>query len=144
MNATARPEDAGTPDFGGMFQFVINYWAARAVHAAAVLGLPDHLADKPRTAAELAAATDTDPCSLARLLRTLAGVGLLRSDAEGRYTPTPLGDALRSDVPGSLASWSPVELGEAHHATWGLLVDSVRSGEPVFERAVGKKIWQFF
>ncbi|MBO7940915.1 methyltransferase [Streptomyces antibioticus] len=145
MDATARPEDTGSqPDFDGMFQIVTSFWVARAVHAATALGLPDHLAAEPRTAAELAAATGTDARALARLLRTLAGVGVLRSDAEGRYSTTPLGDALRSDIPGSLASFVQMELGEAHHATWGLLVDSVRSGEPVFERAVGKKIWQFF
>ncbi|MGW2642833.1 methyltransferase [Streptomyces sp. NPDC001348] len=145
MDATARPEDVGThPDFDGMFQIVTSFWVARAVHAATALGVPDALADEPRTTADLAAATGTDPRSLARLLRTLAGVGVLRSDTDGRYTTTPLGDALRSDVPGSLASFVQMELGEAHHAAWGLLVDSVRSGEPVFERAVGKKIWQFF
>ncbi|WP_198539518.1 methyltransferase [Streptomyces graminilatus] len=145
MDATAHPEDAGThPDFDGMFQIVTSFWVARAVHAATALDLPDHLANEPRTAAELAAATGTDPRALARLLRALAGVGVLRSDVDGRYTTTPLGDTLRSDVPGSLASFVQMELGEAHHATWGLLVDSVRSGEPVFEQAVGKKIWQFF
>ncbi|QNP75643.1 methyltransferase [Streptomyces roseirectus] len=127
-----------------MFQIVTSFWVARAVHAAAALELPDHLAQEPRTAAELAGVTGTDPGSLARLLRALAGLGVLRSDGDGRYATTPLGDTLRSDVPGSLASFVQMELGEAHHATWGLLPESVRSGEPVFERAVGKQIWQFF
>jgi len=145
MDATTHPQHPDThPDFDGVFQIVTGFWTARAVHAAAELELADRLANGPRTAAELATATGTDPHALARLLRALAGMGVLRSDRDGRYTTTPLGDALRSDVPGSLASFVQMELGEAHHAAWGLLTESVRSGEPVFERAVGKPIWRFF
>lgn len=132
------------PDFDGVFAVVAQYWTARAVHAGTALGLPDLVARAPRTAPELAELTGSDPRSLHRLLRALAAVGVLRGDGGGRYTTTPLGDALRTDVPGSLASFVQMELGEAHHLTWGRLVDAVRTGEPVFERAVGRRIWDFF
>lgn len=65
-------------------------------------------------------------------------VGLFHADAQGQYTSTDLGDTLRADVPGSLASFVQLELGEAHHSAWGDLVHAVRSGRPAFDKAVGK------
>jgi len=50
------------------------------------------LRNGPRTTAELATATRTHEDSLGRLLRALAGLGLLSSDARG-WALTPLGDA---------------------------------------------------
>lgn len=72
------------------------------MHVAASLGLVDHLADGPRTAAELARTTGTHAPSLDRLLRALATLDVLAEDADGRFRSTPLGDTLRSGVPGSM------------------------------------------
>jgi hypothetical protein len=136
--------NAAPPPIQRMFEIVNNYWISRAVYAGAVLGLPDHLADGPKTAAELAELTGSDTRSLERLLRALAGVGLFQSDTEGRYASTDLGDTLRSDLPGSLSSFVQMELGAAHHSAWGEIVHAVRTGQPAFDKAVGKKIWEFF
>ncbi|MER8045850.1 methyltransferase [Streptomyces sp. NPDC094032] len=141
---TSAAAEQRQPDFGRMFEMVTSFWVARAVHAGTVLGLPDHVAERPRTSAELAALTGADPRSLHRLLRALAGVGVLSVDEQGRYTTTALGDTLRTDIPGSLASFVQLELGAAHHGTWGLLPDAVRTGEPVFEAASGHPIWEYF
>ncbi|MFF0436141.1 methyltransferase [Streptomyces sp. NPDC004327] len=142
---TSGPEQQDRqPDFQRMFEIVTSYWVSRAVHAGTALGVPDLVAEAPRTAAELAAATGTDPRSLHRLLRALEGVGVLSVDDEGRYATTALGDTLRTDVPGSLASLVQLELGTAHHGTWGRLAESVRTGAPVFEAANGIPIWEYF
>lgn len=127
-----------------MFTIVSNYWIARAVHAGTALGLPDRLADAPKTAKELAELTGSDPRSLNRLLRALTGIGLFQTDGHGHYTTTELGDTLRTDTPGSLASFIQMELGDAHHSAWGQLLHAVRTGEPGFEKALGTKIWDFF
>jgi mannose-6-phosphate isomerase-like protein (cupin superfamily) len=42
-----------------VFQTFGDFWTAQAVHAAARLGLADHLAERPRSAAELGAVTRT-------------------------------------------------------------------------------------
>ncbi len=52
-------------------------WAARLAHAAAELGIADHLADEPRDATFLATATKAHAPSLARLLRALTAIGVL-------------------------------------------------------------------
>ncbi|HEY5833422.1 methyltransferase [Streptomyces sp.] len=132
------------PPIDRMFEIVTSYWISRAVYAGTALGLPDLVAGGPKTATELAELTGSDPRALARLLRALAGVGLFRADEQGRYAATDLGDTLRAEVPGSLASFVLMELGEAHHSAWGEIVHAVQSGQPAFDKAVGKKIWEFF
>ncbi|MGC0313988.1 methyltransferase [Kitasatospora acidiphila] len=144
MGTPAESAPSTPQPFDQMLGIVANYWVSRAVYAGTALGLPDLVAAGPKTAAELAELTGSEPRSLSRLLRALTGVGLFRTDEQGRYATTPLGDTVRSDVPGSLGSLVQLELGDAHHAAWGRLVDSVRLGEPGFDKAVGRDIWQHF
>jgi Dimerisation domain len=57
-----------------------GWFASRAFHVAAELGIADHLSDGPQSVSHLAAATESHPRSLYRLLRMLASyadVGLL-------------------------------------------------------------------
>ena len=73
-------------------------------------GIPDLLADGPRTTDELAALTKTHPESLSRMMRALAAGGLFDLDsAGGRYSNTRLSKGLRRQVFGSMDSeefWS--------------------------------------
>src|SRR5436305_197737 len=50
---------------------VLNDWIASAIQVAAYYGIADLLQDGPKSIAELAAATQTHPDSLYRLLRAL-------------------------------------------------------------------------
>src|SRR5215470_12978668 len=79
----------------------IAIWRARALYAAAALGLADLLADGPRAAEDLAADTKTHAPSLYRLLRALAACGLFREVQPSVFAATPLGAALQSDAPGA-------------------------------------------
>ena len=63
--------------------------------------IADQLAAGPKTAAELAAATGLHAGHLYRVLRALAGLGVFAGDDDGRFSLTPMGNLLRSDVPGS-------------------------------------------
>ena len=49
---------------------------SQVIHVLAVLGVADHLADGPRTVAELAKLTDTDTDALGRVLRVAASFGV--------------------------------------------------------------------
>ena len=62
-------------------QMATRYWVSQAVRAMAVLGLADHLASGPCTAADLAEATGAHAPSLARLLRALVALGLCGREA---------------------------------------------------------------
>ena len=79
----------------------MGFWVSRALYAAAKLGLADKLAVGPRSAEELAKETGTLPSALHRLMRLLAGLGILRTERDGqRFSLTPLGEAMKSDAPG--------------------------------------------
>ncbi len=60
-----------------------GFMASKALFAALELDLFTHLADGPRTPAELSAATGVDPNRLQTLLHALAGLGLVVADAAG-------------------------------------------------------------
>src|SRR5205085_6429540 len=84
-----------------LIQVAVTIWTARAVYAAAQLGLADLLGGESRSSEELAQASGTHAPSLYRLLRTLAACGILHEVEQRRFALTPLGDALRSDAPGA-------------------------------------------
>jgi SAM-dependent methyltransferase len=126
-----------------MFQVLVGFWASQAVAAAARLGLADHLHDRPRTADELAAATGTHAPSLARLLRALAGAGVFRED-RGRFALTPLGETLRTGVPGSLRGMIMAVLGGEHYRAWGGLLHSVETGRTAFDHIHGMPVFDYY
>jgi len=87
-------------------RLINGFQISQAIHVAAVLGIADLLEGGPRTSDDLAAATDTHPRSLYRLLRALASVGVLREDDGRTFALTPLGDPLRSNAPESIDGWA--------------------------------------
>jgi hypothetical protein len=115
----------------------------QAVSVVAQLGIPDLLADGPRTCLDLATATRTHAASLYRVMRLLAGASVFAEDDEGRFRLAALGECLRADVPGSLRGYA-IYCGDA--ATWsalGALLHSVQTGEPSFEHLHGMGEYEF-
>ena len=140
---TATGGAASTPP-EKLFKYIENLWGGRAIYVAAKLGLADHLADGPKTAAQLAIATQTHAGSLYRVLRALAGIEVVREEAPGTFALTPFGEALRTNVTGSLRATAIVELGEDHYSAWENLLHSVRTGETAFDNRFGMPIWKFY
>jgi hypothetical protein len=126
-----------------MLQLMSGFWISRCIYITAKLGLADLVKDGPKTASDLAAATQTHPPSLYRLLRALACVGVLTQD-EDRFGDTPLLQTLRSEVPGSLRAFAMTELGEEHYPAWGELLHSVQTGGIAFDHAFGMDVWKYF
>src|SRR5207249_5296690 len=87
-------------------RLVDGFRASQVIHAAAALGLADLLGDKSRTSDELAAATESDPHTLYRLLRALASLGVFHEEPGQRFTLTALGQPLRTDAPDLVAGWA--------------------------------------
>lgn len=114
----------------------------QAIFVAARLDLAGLLGDGSATASELAGASDAHARSLHRLMRALAGLGFYAEDEQGRFALTPLGRLLRSDEPGSMrpfALWS----GGVSYDAFGGLEESVRTGEPAFERIFGAEFFDY-
>jgi hypothetical protein len=90
--------------------------------------------DGPRRAEELAAATETHAPSLRRVLRLLASVGVFEERPDGAFAPTPLGEALRADVPGSSRAMVMLFAGIGIQDSWKELEWCVRTGEPAYRK----------
>jgi hypothetical protein len=117
-----------------LYQLATGHYVSRALHLAAKLGLADRLKDGPRSAEELARATGTHAPSLRRLLRLLASRDVLAEQADGAFALAPLGEALRTDVPGSAHSMVKLFAGPRIHDNWKDLEYCVRTGEPAFRQ----------
>jgi hypothetical protein len=118
-------------------------WISATVYAAAKLGLADHLAGGPMSATELAGPTGTHAPSLHRLMRTLAGLGILTEKDAQRFALTPLGEALRTGAPGSARSTVMAFCGPAFWHSWEEMVYSLQTGKTGFEKAVGMPLFEY-
>ncbi len=117
--------------------------AAQAIYAAAKLRIPDLLASGPKNVAELASDSGAQPAALERLLRALSTLDMFARAPDGRFSNTPLTDVLRTDHPQSQRDaalflpaaflWRPL----------GELYESVRTGEPAFERIFGQRFFDY-
>ncbi len=113
------------------------YQAARALHVATKLGLPDLLADEPRSAEDLVAATGAHAPSLGRLLRALAAFDVIAEREDGRFALGAIGRCLRADAPGSVRDLVLMYGDGDFWRTWGELEHCVRTGETAAKRLFG-------
>lgn len=127
-----------------LLQLIIGKWVNQAIYAAAELGIADRLKDGPRPSAEVSRDCGADGDAIYRLMRALANIGVLE-EREGRaFALTPIGQFLRSDVPGSLRGFARFTAYEPTWKAWGETVHSVRTGEPGFERAFGENLFDWY
>jgi hypothetical protein len=117
-------------------RMISGYWISRAIYVVAKLRIADRLADGPQPAEELAAAAGAAAEPLYRVLRALAGVGVFTQEADGRFRLNPLAGYLREGVPDSLWAFA-LMLGEEQYHAWDDLPQTIRTGEPAFERLYG-------
>jgi SAM-dependent methyltransferase len=130
--SAARPPDQ--PPGILLYQMSIGHYVSRALHLAAKLGLADLLANGARSAGDLAQATGTHAASLRRVLRLLASVGVFDEQEDGSFALTPLGEALRSDVPISSRASVMLFAGVGIQDSWKELEYCVRTGQPAFRK----------
>jgi hypothetical protein len=121
-----------------------GYWVSKIVYAAAKLELADRLADGPKNAEELAGPTGTHAQSLHRLMRTLAGLGVLTQSNGGQFGLTPLGESLKKGAPGSAHETVLTMAGPTFVAAFEQIMHSVKTGETGFEKAFGMPIFDYF
>ncbi|HTO53242.1 MAG TPA: methyltransferase [Myxococcota bacterium] len=117
-----------------LYYLGIGHYVSHALYLAAKLGLADLLRGGPRSAAELAADTDTHAPSLRRVLRLLASAGLFAESDDGRFALTQSGELLRSDVPGSMKASVQLFAGPAMFDGWRELEFCVRTGLPALQK----------
>jgi hypothetical protein len=126
-----------------MIQMATGYWLSRVVYTAAKLGIADLLASGPRPSSEIAQATGTAPRALHRMLRTLAGFGVLTQHDDGRFALTELGETLKSGAPGAARSTVLTMAGPWAYGAFGELEYSLRTGRTAFEKVMGMPLFDY-
>jgi hypothetical protein len=117
-----------------LYRMAIGHYVSRALALAAKLGIADLLSGGPRTADDLATATETNAHALRRVLRLLVSVGVFTENEGGSFAPTPLGDCLRAQVPQSARATVLLFAGVGIQDAWKELEYCVRTGEPAYRK----------
>lgn len=142
--SVGTPETAPTPPPPAvLLQMMTGYWISKAIYVAAKLGVADHLAGGPRSAEDLAVATQSHAPALYRVLRALASIGVFTEVEPGRFALTPMAELLRSGTPDSMRALA-IMYAEEQYRAWGDALYSVRTGQPAFEHAFGMPYFNFF
>jgi SAM-dependent methyltransferase len=121
-------------------QMINGYWVTGAICAAARLEVADQLAGTARPVDELARAVGADSESLYRLLRALASVGIFAEGPTRAFGHTPLSEALRTGVPGSMHGLAAMT-SLLHLRAWPEIVHSVRTGQTALEKVFGRPLF---
>jgi hypothetical protein len=117
-----------------LYQMSVGHYVSRALYLMAKLGIADLLAAGARDGADLARATDTHAPSLVRVLRLLVTAGVLEETDRQRFTLTPMGQFLRTDVPGSMNASVMLFAGVELQDSWKELEYCVRTGRPAYRK----------
>src|SRR5690348_7029848 len=118
-------------------KLVNGFRVSQAIHVSATLGIADLLKEGARSSNDLAAATNSHPGTLYRLLRALAAAGLFHEHGDRSFSVTPLGECLYSDAEQPVAPYATL-VGRPHQwQAWGALLQSVRTGENAYRHVHG-------
>ncbi len=126
-------ESTDMPPQVSLLQMMTGYWVSQSVYIAAKLGIADLLEAGPKRYEQLAAATQTHPPSLYRLLRALASVGVFSEGRPGSFELTPTAALLQTNTPDSMRALAIMYCEEQYQA-WGDMLKSVQTGDMAFDR----------
>jgi SAM-dependent methyltransferase len=125
-------------------RMIRGYWVSQIVGTLAQLEIADHLAGGPLECSILAKGIGCDPDATFRLLRASVNVGLVSMLPDGRFGLTPLGEILRSNVPGSQRDSAIALTAPGHWLPWGRLAEAVRRGERQTLAALGGELFDYY
>ena len=127
-----------------LLQIIKGYWVSQIVGTLAQLEIADQLAQGPLDCDVLANGIGCEPKATYRLLRASANVGLVSALPDGRFGLTPLGELLRSNVPGSMRDSAIAFTAPGHWLPWGRLAEAVRHGERQTVAALGQELFDYY
>ena len=138
----SRDTVTGPPPQGRVMELITSLWKTHVTAAIARLGVPDHLAGGPRTAAELARAASADADAMARLVRAGAGLGLFEEVPPGRYALTALGECLVTGA-GTFRDYAVMMTEPFLARPLERFAEAVTTGQPTAHAALGQDIWAY-
>lgn len=127
-----------------MFRMITGFWVSQIIGVAARLDIAEHLHGGAKTADELSRLTNSEPSALFRVLRAAASVGVFQLGADNRFSVTPLGETLRSGIPGSMREMAIMQTAKGHWLPWGKLEDAVRTGQSQASATLGCELFEHY
>ncbi|NSL43108.1 methyltransferase [Streptomyces sp. 8P21H-1] len=138
------PAADGLSAEAAIIRMSVGFWITQALYVVAELGVADLLdRDTPRPVGELATEAGAAERPLYRVLRALAGLGLVREHSGERFTLTDRGTPLRGDSPDTVRSTLLVT-GEEQYQAWGSFLHNVRTGGTAFEHRFGQSVFDYY
>ncbi len=129
-----QPQHQPVPPHALFFDLAWGHFRARLVEVFATLGVAD------------AIAAGLNPGVNERFLRTCATIGLVQRLEGGSYALTPVGNLLRSDIPGSMrpAALAILSPNCGHYKAWENLAYSAQTEGNAFIKTYGHDIWEYY
>jgi len=115
-----------------MIRLLMGFIPTRVLYVAVKLGIADKIDDEGTSAQDLAQKLNVNPGALYRVMRTLAGLGVLHQDDNDRFFVTPFGETLRTDSPQSVRDYA-IYSHEFVYDGFRNITESVRTGKPMID-----------
>jgi hypothetical protein len=142
--ALIKAADAVVPPQLAVFERVSAGAGGHILSELARLGVPDLLADRPLSGAEIAERTKTDPDAMQRTMRASVAMGVFERTADGRFTNNRLSSALRRGDIESTRSFAVYFGSRSNAHAWADFGETLRTGKSAFERVHGMTVWEWF
>jgi hypothetical protein len=125
-----------------MMQLLFGKQLTYALSGVARLGIADHMSGEPQTVEAIAAKAGVHAPSLYRVMRMLAGFGVFKEGPQRHLALTPVGDLLKTGIPGSLRYMAMMFGEEFSTRAYEHIGDCLRGGGDGVTEAYGKSIWE--
>jgi hypothetical protein len=125
-----------------MMQLLFGKQLTYSLSGAARLGVADHMDGTARPVEEIAAKCGAHAPSLYRVMRMLAGFGVFEEGPSRHFALTPVGELLKTGVPGSLRYLAMMFGEEFSTRAYEHFTECLRTGGDGVSEAYGKQIWE--
>jgi len=142
MSQTDETKDVRPPQ-AVLMEMAQGVWAAKALQVAADLGIADLIANESKTTEELSKTVQVNSDALYRLLRALASRGIFKEVGDNRFENTPISEAIRIDVPGSVRDYVIYVPNDGSILAWSKFMDVMKTGNPSYNEANGCEFWEY-
>jgi hypothetical protein len=126
-----------------LFELSTALWTAQCLNVVARLDVADRLAQAPKSAEQLAEELGLHAPSLYRVLRLLCAYGVFREGRDGKFSLTPVGRRLRSDVPDSARAMLVYNGQPWQTEPYAQIEYTLRTGKPAFDRIFGAPFFDY-
>jgi hypothetical protein len=126
-----------------LLQIGTGYVLSSALYVIAETGVADHLSAGPKTAADLAKATNTNEDALYRIMRLLASVGIFEEAGPRAFGLNGPSALLQKLHPHSVRDLVVFIADPFHNQVYANLIESLRTGASAGEKTVGMPIFEY-